>query len=150
MDRISKEQRSRNMSHIRSSDTSPEVFIRKLLWKKGLRYRKNYTGIKGKPDMYFSKYRVAVFIHGCYWHRHQGCKNATTPRTNTEFWEKKFSDNMHRDAIVREKLSAAGIRVIVVWECSVEKAMKDKDEQITLINALCFEIRESLSPYIEF
>ncbi len=150
MDRISKEQRSRNMSHIRSKDTSPEMFVRKQLWMKGLRYRKNYTKVEGKPDMYFPKYRAAVFIHGCYWHRHQGCKNATTPRTNREFWEKKFEDNMRRDAVVREKLAAAEVRVIVIWECTVEKAMKNGDNCTDLINAVYQEITVGNNSYIEF
>ena len=149
MDRISKEQRSKNMSHIRSRDTSPEVFMRKQMWKKGLRYRKNYTGIEGKPDMYFPKYRVAVFIHGCYWHRHKGCKNATTPKSNPDFWQKKFSDNLRRDAVVREKLNAAGIRVIVIWECTVEKAMKHPDECARLIDTVYLEITEGKNTFTE-
>ena len=150
MDRISKEQRSRNMSHIRSRDTSPEMFVRKQLWMKGLRYRKNFAKVEGKPDMYFPKYRVAVFIHGCYWHRHQGCKNATTPRTNTEFWQKKFADNLRRDAVVREKLTETEIRVIVIWECTVEKAMRNEENCTGLVNAVYQEITGGDNIYTEY
>ena len=84
----SPEERSRNMAAIRSKDTKPEVYLRKLLFAQGYRYRKNYKKIPGHPDIYLPKYRTAIFVHGCFWHRHQGCKYAYMPYSNIEFWKK--------------------------------------------------------------
>lgn len=146
MDKLSKEKRSWNMSRIRSKNTQPELFIRHALWHKGLRYRKNPKDVFGKPDIYISKYRVAIFVHGCYWHRHEGCKNATTPKSNTEFWQKKFQTNIDRDMTVRETLTSQNIRVIVVWECTAEKADKDNG----VIDNIYDEIITGNETYTEF
>ena len=97
MDIKSPDARSRNMSKIKNSKTKPEMFIRSLLHKNGFRYRANYTGILGKPDLFFTKAQVAVFIHGCYWHRHVNCKYAYTPKTNLDFWLPKHEKNRLRD-----------------------------------------------------
>ena len=125
MDIKSKEKRSENMSKIRSRNTTPERFIRSLLHRNGFRYRVAYSGVVGKPDLYFTRKKVAVFVHGCFWHRHQGCKYAYTPKSNTDFWLAKFNSNVCRDSVVRSQLNSEGIRILVVWECTIRKMMRD-------------------------
>ena len=125
-DTISSEKRSKNMSAIRSKDTKPEIYLRKLLYHQGFRYRKNYSGVFGHPDIYLSKYKIAIFVHGCYWHRHNGCPYAYTPKSRVEFWQKKFNNNVRRDQVVQETLESQGIRYLVVWECTIQKMQKDK------------------------
>lgn len=127
MDIKSKEERSRNMAKIKARDTKPEVFIRSLLHRSGFRFRVADAHVFGKPDLYFPKKRVAVFVHGCYWHRHTNCKYAYTPKSNIDFWQKKFDANVARDKTVKSHLLASGIRVLVVWECTVEKMMHDEE-----------------------
>lgn len=127
MDIKSKEERSRNMAKIKARDTKPEVFIRSLLHRSGFRFRVADAHVFGKPDLYFSKKRVAVFVHGCYWHRHTDCKYAYTPKSNIGFWQKKFDANVARDKTVKSYLLASGIRVLVVWECTVEKMMHNEE-----------------------
>ena len=97
MDTLTVEERSRNMSAIRSKDTKPEVYLRKLLFAEGLRYRKNAAHVYGHPDLYLAKYHAAVFIHGCFWHRHPGCRFAYTPKSRVDFWKIKFSRNILRE-----------------------------------------------------
>ena len=146
MDSLTKEKRSWNMSQIKDRDTKPELFIRHALWHKGIRYRKNDKDIAGKPDIYISKYRCALFVHGCFWHRHSGCKYAYTPKTRTDFWNQKFQSNINRDKVVREKLRKQNIRIIVVWECTAEKAVKDND----IIDSIYDEIVNGVNEYVEF
>lgn len=122
----SPEQRSRNMAAIRSKNTKPELYFRKLLFARGYRYRLNVSRIPGKPDLFLRKYRTAIFINGCFWHRHAGCRYCTTPGTNQEFWEKKFARNVARDAEVHKQLEEAGIKCLVIWECVIKKMKKDE------------------------
>lgn len=124
MDIKLKEARSYNMSRIRSTDTSPEVTLRKYLFSRGLRYRKNVRSLPGTPDLVFPKYRTVVFVHGCFWHRHPGCRYATTPATNTEFWNQKFQDNIERDRKVVSELSDLGWNIITVWECELRNPVR--------------------------
>ena len=119
------EERSINMSHIRSRDTKPEVFIRKELFKRGYRYRIAAKNVAGHPDMWLKKYNTAVFIHGCFWHRHPGCKYAYTPKSNVDFWIRKFDANIERDERVRLELQKQHIKQLIIWECTIKKAMKD-------------------------
>ena len=138
MDTLTVEERSRNMSAIRSKDTKPEVYLRKLLFAEGLRYRKNDSRIYGHPDLFFPKYRAAVFIHGCFWHRHPGCRYSYHPKSRQDYWEPKFSRNILRDAEVKEHLAADHVRQIVVWECTVKEMRKTsarKDEVLKEILA---------------
>lgn len=128
--RISKEQRSWNMSRIRNRDTRPELKLRSMLHRVGFRFRLHNRNLPGKPDIILKKYRTVIFVHGCYWHRHEGCANATTPGTRTEFWQAKFDSNVRRDRQVRVKLEAMGWRVIVVWECELEGG---KDELLNCV-----------------
>ena len=111
----SPEERSRNMRAIHSRDTKPELYLRKLLFAEGLRYRKNVQKLPGCPDMYFARYHTAVFVHGCFWHRHEGCRYAYIPKSRVEFWQKKFEANVRRDAVVREELATMKIRQLIIW-----------------------------------
>lgn len=128
-DTKSPEQRSQNMAKIRSKDTKPEEYIRKLLFSRGYRYRKNANNLPGRPDAWLAKYNVALFVHGCFWHRHQGCKYAYTPKSHIEYWEIKFKNNIIRDKAVSEQLKAQNIRTLIIWECTVRQMNKDKSKE---------------------
>lgn len=123
-DKLTPEKRSWNMSRIKGKDTKIEVEVRKYLFSKGYRFRKNDKRYPGKPDIVLPKYLVAIFVHGCFWHRHEGCKDATTPKTRTEFWLEKFDKNVKNDQIKQEKLKEMGWRVIVIWECELKRDFK--------------------------
>jgi DNA mismatch endonuclease (patch repair protein) len=105
------------MSRIRGENTRPELFVRSLLHNLGYRFRLNRKDVPGKPDIVLPKYRTAVYVHGCFWHRHDGCTFAYTPKSNLEFWKKKFARNVERDAEVASKLSETGWNQMVIWEC---------------------------------
>ena len=120
-DVLTKEQRHLNMSHIRGKDTSIEVKLRKALFARGFRYRKNVGKMIGKPDIVLPKYKTVIFIHGCFWHRHPGCRYASTPKTRRDFWEEKFNRNIQRDKHQAEELINAGWHVLVVWECELKQ-----------------------------
>ena len=120
-DRLTPEKRSWNMSQIRGKDTAIEVRVRKYLFGLGFRYRKNDKRLPGKPDIVLPKYRTVILIHGCFWHRHPGCKDATTPKTRTDFWTEKFSRNVENDRKHKEQLEANGWKVITLWECDINK-----------------------------
>jgi DNA mismatch endonuclease (patch repair protein) len=113
--------RSRMMAGIKGKNTTPEIRLRKALHRAGFRFRLHDANLPGRPDIILPKYRAAIFVHGCFWHRHEGCKNATSPKTNTTFWEAKFSKNVERDASSIEHLLGSGWRVGIVWECAVRK-----------------------------
>lgn len=119
-DKLSKEKRSWNMSRIKGKDTQIEVKVRKALFNAGFRYRKNVKELPGKPDIVLPKYKTVVFIHGCYWHAHN-CKEYHIPKTNTDFWKKKFERNIENDKKHYEQLRILGWKVIIVWECEIEK-----------------------------
>ena len=119
MDIYSKEKRSWNMSRIKSKDTTPERIVRSFLHRNGFRFRLHVKDLPGKPDIVLPKYKTVIEVRGCYWHRHEGCKDATTPSTNTDFWQKKFADNVARDKRTEQELKALGWNVIVVWECEI-------------------------------
>ncbi len=138
-DTISSEHRSQNMSAIKSKDTKPEIYLRKLLYQRGFRYRKNFSGVFGHPDIFLSKYNVAIFVNGCYWHRHSGCRYAHMPKSRVSFWQKKFNDNILRDQLVQETLEKQGIRYLVVWECTIKKMQKDPQmEDVELAKIIQF------------
>ena len=119
MDNRSKEARSRNMSNIPSTNTKPEETVRKYLFAQGFRYRKNVSKLPGKPDIVLPKYKMVVFVNGCFWHGHEGCKYFVPPKTNTDFWNAKFKYNQERDARNYQKLCDLGWRVLIVWECEI-------------------------------
>ena len=120
-DTLNEQQRHYNMSRIRSKDTKPEEIVRKYLFSKGLRFRKNDRRYPGHPDVVLPKYKTVVFVNGCFWHRHEGCRYASTPATNREFWNQKFERNVERDAREQKELREMGWNVIVVWECELKK-----------------------------
>ena len=119
MDNRSKEARSRNMSRIPSKNTKPEETVRKYLFAQGFRYRKNVSNLPGKPDIVLPKYKTIIFVNGCFWHAHKGCKYFVPPQTNTEFWYAKFKYNQERDERNYQKLRDLGWRVLIVWECEI-------------------------------
>ena len=116
-------QRHRNMAAIHSASTKPELMLRHALWNQGFRYRVNDKKLPGKPDIVLPKYRTVIFIHGCFWHGHNGCKYYTIPQTNTAFWTAKITRNQQRDQEVWRQLEAKGWAVIIVWECQLKKAV---------------------------
>ena len=118
-DRFSEEQRSYVMSRIKSKDTKPEIILRKSLHELGFRYRLHSSDLPGKPDMIFPKFRICIFVHGCFWHRHEGCPRSTMPKTNTLFWQEKFHRNKNRDIENVIRLFDLGWRVEIVWECEL-------------------------------
>ena len=130
-DSLSKEKRSWNMSKIRGKDTSIEVKVRKYLFSKGFRYRKNVKTLPGKPDIVLPKYKTVIFVHGCFWHRHEGCKDATMPKTRTDFWREKFCKNIENDQLHTQQLITAGWKVLVLWECEIEKSFDVTMEKLT-------------------
>ena len=132
-DIVSPEKRSRNMSAIRSKNTKPEVYLRKLLFAQGCRYRIADKSVPGHPDIFLRKYNTAIFVNGCFWHRHPGCKYAYIPKSHTEFWQKKFNDNIQRDRVVKAELLEQGIKCLIVWECTIRQMMKCIDMEQRII-----------------
>lgn len=135
MDDRTPEQRSRNMSHIRSKNTAIEVQVRKDLFARGFRFRKNDKRYPGKPDVVLPKYHTVIFINGCFWHHHSGCKYATVPKSNTEYWEQKFQRNINNDIKHTQELELAGWHVITIWDCEL------KQDFTGTMNAVETEIR---------
>ena len=125
MDHLTPERRSWNMSRIRNKNTKPEIVVRSLLHRMGYRFTVNATNnrkLPGKPDIVLPKYKTVIFVHGCFWHRHKGCKETTTPKSRTEWWQAKFDGNVARDRKNQRLLRKDGWKVIVVWECQTKKA----------------------------
>lgn len=120
------EQRFKCMSHNRAKNTGPELRLRHALWHLGFRYRVNDKHLPGSPDIVLPKYRTVIFVHGCFWHGHKDCKNASTPKTNTDFWKAKITRNQDRDQEVWRQLEAKGWAVIIVWECQLKKAVLEE------------------------
>lgn len=123
------------MSRIRAKDTKPEMQVRRMLHAAGFRYRLHVKDLPGKPDIVLPKWKTVIFVHGCFWHHHEGCKNATTPKTRTEWWLRKFETNRKNDELAREKLEAEGWNVIAVWECEIsQKTAIDSSLNIFITN----------------
>lgn len=129
------EERSRNMSHIRSTGTKPEEIVRKYLFKQGFRYRKNVRNLPGKPDIVLRKYRTVIFVNGCFWHMHN-CQRGHLPHSRQDYWEPKIKANVERDIRNRKTLEEVGWRVIVIWECELKKRIADER-----LARLCEEIK---------
>ena len=113
------------MAAIHSLDTKPEMIVRRGLWKRGFRYRLNHKRLPGHPDLVLRKYKTCIFINGCFWHGHEGCKYYTIPKTNTEFWVKKIARNQDRDLEVKHKLNQMGWNCITIWECELKPAKRE-------------------------
>lgn len=131
VDKLDPVRRSANMARVRGKDTGPELRVRRIAHRMGLRFRLHRKDLPGKPDLVFPKHRLAVFVHGCFWHRHPGCSRASMPSTRVDFWEAKFAANVERDARQVAALEAQGWRVLVLWECRlkdealIEAALKE-------------------------
>ncbi|MGO4134282.1 very short patch repair endonuclease [Rhizobium brockwellii] len=122
MDKISTIERRRNMSRVRSVNTRPELTARKLIFGLGYRFRVHDRTIPGSPDIVFKGRKAVIFVHGCFWHQHCGCKRATIPKSNKDFWASKLKRNVERDAQTVKRLNSGGWRVLVVWECELRRA----------------------------
>jgi len=125
------------MAAIHSLDTKPEMIVRRGLWKRGFRYRLNYKRLPGHPDLVLRKYKTCIFINGCFWHGHEGCKYYTVPKTNTEFWVNKVHRNKERDERVKHELNAMGWNCITVWECELKPAKRE-----ATLQSLSFTLNE--------
>jgi DNA mismatch endonuclease (patch repair protein) len=123
--------RSRMMAGIRGKDTHPEMMLRRAMHARGFRYRLHDRKLPGHPDLIFGRYRAVVFVHGCFWHRHVGCRYATTPATRHEFWGEKFKANVARDRRNEELLKNAGWRIAVVWECTLKRSIDQAAGQLS-------------------
>lgn len=121
-DVVTPEVRSRMMRGIRGRDTRPELKLRSALFRRGYRYRLHQPGLPGTPDIVFPSRKAVIFVHGCFWHRHENCRYSTTPASNTEFWMSKFSANVTRDRAAAERLELSGWQVLIIWECELRPA----------------------------
>lgn len=138
MDVHDKKTRSYNMSRINGKNTKPEEIVRKYLFSKGFRYRKNYKTLPGKPDIVLPKYKTVVFVNGCFWHKHDGCKYFKWPKTNAEFWREKIETNIIRDSQQYAELKQLGYKVLIVWECQLKGEIKEE-----ILNYLVHEIKDN-------
>lgn len=136
------EQRSYNMSRIRGKNTRPEELVRRYLFAQGFRYRKNDARFPGKPDIVLPKYKTVIFVNGCFWHAHEGCKYFVWPKSNVDFWKRKINGNIQRDLRNNQLLSEQGWNVIVIWECQLKKSTFDETLQ-----HLVGQIKNPSQPY---
>ena len=125
--------RSKNMSAIKSKNTKPEVEVRKLLHSMGFRFRLHKKDLPGSPDIVLPKYKTVIFVHGCFWHRHQNCKYASNPKTRVDFWNKKFKDNIERDIKVRKELENLEWNYLIIWECQIKNKTYLKEKLRTFL-----------------
>ena len=128
------EQRSRNMSAIKSKNTKPEIKVRKVLHSMGYRFRLHSKDLPGSPDIVLPKYKTVIFVHGCFWHRHENCKYASNPKTRKEFWNKKFTENKKRDSEIQEKIKILDWRSVVIWECETKNIGNLREKIIDVFN----------------
>ena len=163
MDKLTKEQRHHCMSAIKSKNTKPELLVRKFLFSRGFRYRLNHPRLPGHPDLVLRKYRTVIFVNGCFWHGHEGCKYFRLPKSNTSFWETKITRNIERDKETTQALTALGWKVIRIWECELRNKSNRKAALNKLLNDItCSTVKrysveepdilvaaESESPYFE-
>lgn len=149
MDTITTKQRSTNMRAIRSTNTKPEIYLRKLLFARGLRYRLYSKKIPGKPDLYLKKYNTAIFVNGCFWHHHQGCRYGYMPKSKQEYWSQKFSRNQQRDALVKQQIKEKGTRQLVIWECLIKQMMKNKEREEEILNCIEQFLHDSSIQFLE-
>lgn len=130
-DTLTPAQRSRNMANIKGKNTAPELAVRRLLYGLGYRYRIHGSRVSGSPDVVFPGRKKVIFVHGCYWHRHPGCKYATTPKSRPEFWQRKFDANVLRDKKNMQELARLGWTSLIVWECET-RDMSELEEKLTV------------------
>ena len=136
MDFVTPEKRSNIMRSIKSRDSKPEIILRKFLFSKGYRYRKNYKKLPGRPDIVFVSKKIAIFVNGCFWHQHENCKIANKPRSNTAFWDEKFKKNLERDIRNQQLLKDLGWDPIVIWECEILDINRNPKDLNPIVNRL--------------
>lgn len=134
---MTSQQRSYNMSRIRGTNTKPEMIVRKWLWSHGFRYRLNHRLLPGKPDIVMRKYRTCIFVNGCFWHGHDGCRFYTVPKSNVDFWKTKVARNKERDLKVQRQLAEMGWHCITIWECELKG-----EKQASTLASLAFTLNE--------
>lgn len=139
MDVVDKATRSRMMAGIKGRNTKPELMLRRALHARGFRFRLHARGLAGRPDIVLKRRRAVVFVHGCFWHRHEGCRLASTPATREEFWASKFAANVLRDSAVQAELAATGWRIAIMWECALRKPRMAEEAIEKLESWLCSE-----------
>lgn len=137
------------MACIKSHDTDPEIYIRKMLYSKGYRFRVNHRSITGVPDLFFSKKKVAMFVHGCFWHRHTDCQYAYMPKTNVLFWQAKFKNNINRDQAVITELLDKKIRCLIIWECTIRRMQKKNETWMAVLSDIEQFINNDQMMYLE-
>ena len=139
MDRFSLDKRHEVMSRIRGKDTKPEMIVRRFLFSQGFRFRLHYRKLPGHPDIVLPKYKAVIFVHGCFWHRHENCRHFRLPQSNVEYWENKIAGNVERDLRDANRIADMGWKVIVVWECELERKTRDEvlNRVATLIKGSC-------------
>ena len=140
MDRLTPERRSWNMSQIKSKDTKIEVKVRQYLFSKGFRFRKNDNRFPGKPDVVLPKYKTVIFVNGCFWHMHSGCRQGRLPKTNVEFWKHKLENNVENDKKHDKQLIEMGWKPITIWECELEKNFELTMDHV--IDEICCNINK--------
>lgn len=126
MDKLTEEQRHRNMAAIRGKDTKPELLVRKFLFSRGFRYRLNHPRLPGHPDIVLRKYRTVIFVNGCFWHGHENCRYFRLPKTNVDFWKNKIERNRERDKEEQHRLAEMGWHCVTVWECQLKPKVRAK------------------------
>jgi len=146
MDTFSKSKRSEIMAKVSGKNTKPEIKVRKYIFSKGFRYRKNVSDLPGKPDIVLPKYKTIIFIHGCFWHGHENCEAAELPTSNVDYWVKKVSSNVNRDYQNIQLLKKSGWNVIVIWECELKKKNEEKRldylvKEITILRSIDVSVR---------
>lgn len=127
MDTVDPKKRSEIMSHIRGKNTKPELLIRSLLHRSGFRFRIHRRDLPGCPDIVLPKYKTIIFVHGCFWHQHSGCKKSTLPQTNITFWKNKLKKKLDRDLFVQNELEKSGWKVIIIWQCEISAIQKNPE-----------------------
>ena len=137
MDTRTKEERSRIMASVRSKNTGPEVLVRRFLWSNGLRYRVNVSSLPGTPDITVSRRKVAIFVHGCFWHGHSGCSRGKLPKSRLDYWSAKVNANKNRDATIKERLEECGWRHLVIWECQLRTQKASSVTLPLLLEQIC-------------
>lgn len=144
MDRLTQEQRHRNMAAIRGKGTKPEILVRKFLFSRGFRYRLNHPRLPGHPDLVLRKYRTVIFVNGCFWHGHENCKYFRLPKTNIDFWKNKIEQNKERDKKEQCQLAAMGWHCITVWECQLKPKVRNQtlESLAYTLNHIYLEDRE--------
>ena len=146
-DIVDSQRRSELMAGVRGRDTAPELAVRRIAHRMGLRFRLHRNDLPGRPDLVFPKHRLAVFVHGCFWHRHEGCRYASTPKSRAAFWTEKFAANVERDARQEAALRTLGWRVLVIWQCETrdEAAVERRLAELVTHDRAASERRSTLS-----